>query len=47
MNRTVAIGCGCLAALAVVGGVIVLFLANGYNALVRGSADVDTKWAQV
>ena len=47
MNRTVAIGCGCLAALAVVGGVIVLFLANGYNALVRGSAEVDTKWAQV
>src|SRR6201987_706998 len=47
MNRTVAMGCGCLAALAVVGGVIVLFLANGYNALVRGSAEVDTKWAQV
>src|ERR1700756_2431658 len=47
MNRTVAIGCGCLAALAVVGGVIALFLANGYNSLVGGSAEVDTKWAQV
>src|ERR1700757_2301763 len=47
MNRTVAIGCGCLAALAVVGGVIALFLGNGYNSLVRGSAEVDTKWAQV
>src|SRR5246127_498277 len=47
MNRTVAIGCGCLAAVAVVVGVIALFLFNGYNSLVRGSADVDTAWAQV
>ena len=47
MNRTVAIGCGCLAVLAVVGGVIALFLGNGYNSLVRGSAGVDTAWAQV
>src|SRR5215469_6469163 len=47
MNRTVAIGCGCLAALAVVGGIIALFLGNGYNSLVRGSAGVDTAWAQV
>ena len=47
MNRTVAIGCGCLAALAVVGGVIALFLGTGYNSLVRSSAGVDTAWAQV
>src|SRR5258707_14496528 len=47
MNRTVAIGCGCLAALAVVGGIIALFLVTGYNSLVRSSASVDTAWAQV
>src|SRR6266446_6279213 len=47
MNRTVAIGCGCLAALAVVGGIIGLFLVTGYNSLVRSSAGVDTAWAQV
>src|SRR5580692_6469908 len=47
MNKTVGIGCGCLAALAVVGGIIALFLGTGYNSLVRGSAGVDTAWAQV
>jgi len=47
MNRTLTIGCGCLAALAVVGGVIALFLVSGYNSLVRSSAGVDTAWAQV
>src|SRR5260370_8142020 len=47
MNRTVAIGCGCLAALAVLGGVIALFLVTGYNSLVRSFGGVGNDWAQV
>jgi LemA protein len=47
MNKTLAIGCGCLAAVVVVVGIIALFLAGGYNRLVQVSASVDTAWAQV
>jgi LemA protein len=47
MNRNVAIGCGCLAVVALVVLVLGSFLVGGYNRLVTSSASVDTAWAQV
>jgi LemA protein len=47
MNKTVAIGCGCLVVVVVVFGIVALFLGTGYNRLVQVSASVDTAWAQV
>jgi len=47
MNKTLAIGCGCVLVVVVVLGIVAVFLASGYNRLVQGSASVDTAWAQV
>src|SRR5258707_10941274 len=47
MNRNVAIGCGCLAALVLVVVVLGSFIVSGYNRLVTASASVDTAWANV
>jgi LemA protein len=47
MNRTMAIGCGCLAVLGLVVIVLGFSVVGGYNRLVTSSAAVDTAWAQV
>jgi LemA protein len=47
MNRNVAIGCGCLAALVLVVVVLGSLIVGGYNRLVTSSAGVDTAWANV
>src|SRR5260370_32271934 len=47
MNRNVAIGCGCLAALVLLVVVLGSFIVSGYNRLVTASASVDTAWANV
>ena len=47
MNKPLAIGCGCLAVVVVVCGILAAVAFSGYNQLVRGSAGADTAWAQV
>jgi LemA protein len=47
MNRNIAIGCGCLAVLAIVALVLGGYLVSGYNSLVKASATVDNAWANV
>jgi LemA protein len=47
MNRNIAIGCGCLAVLALVVLALGGYLVGGYNSLVKSSATVDNAWANV